>query len=350
MKSFGSDNNSGVHPTVMDAVLKANHEHAVGYGADPWTKRADEVLKNEFGADCKIVFVFNGTGANTVALQACAQSFHSIICSHMGHIFCDECGAPTKHAGAVIKDVFALDGKLTPSLIAPQLHVLGQSHHSQPKVIYISQATELGTIYSVDEVKALADFAHQNNMYLHMDGARLANACVTLGVTMKELTVDCGVDILSFGGTKNGMMMGEAVIAFNPDLRPNLDFIQKQTSQTASKMRFLTCQFEPYFANNTWRINASNANEMTKRLEAGLRKFSFVVINQLVQANEVFFSMPRVIINELSKDFFFYVFDEERDEIRLVCSWDTTEKDVDSFLSALQQASGKYLTTKMSMN
>lgn len=342
MKSFGSDNNSGVHPAVMDAVLKANSEHAVGYGADPWTKRADEVLKTVFGKDCKIVFVFNGTGANTVALQTCAQSFHSIICTQMGHIFCDECGAPTKHTGAVIKDVYAPDGKLTPELIAPQLFVKGQSHHSQPKVIYISQATELGTIYTVNEVKALADFAHENELYLHMDGARLANACVTLGVSMKELTVDCGVDILSFGGTKNGMMMGEAVIAFHPDLRPNLDYIQKQTSQTASKMRYLTCQFEPYFANDLWRINATNANAMTKRLEAGLRQFSFVKINQLVQANEVFFTIPRKIIDELRTEFFFYIFEEEKDEVRLVCSWDTTDKDVDGFLAAMKKLANKF--------
>lgn len=342
MKSFGSDNNSGVHPTIMDAVVKANDEHAVGYGADPWTKKADEVLKGIFGEDCKIAFVFNGTGANTVALQTCVQSFHSIICSQMGHIFCDECGAPTKHTGAVIKDIFAADGKLTPELIAPQLHVVGQAHHSQPKVIYISQATELGTIYTQEEVRALADFAHENDLYLHMDGARLANACVTLGLTMKELTVDCGVDILSFGGTKNGMMLGEAVIVFHKDLRSNLDYIQKQTTQVASKMRFLTCQFEPYFKNDLWRVNASNANAMAKRLETGLKQFPIVSINQLVQANELFFSVPREIIDELSKEFFFYIFDEENDEIRLVCSWDTTTKDIDNFLIALKKAVDKF--------
>jgi threonine aldolase len=346
MKSFGSDNNSGVHPAVMDAIVKANFEHAVGYGADPWTQKADQVLKNVFGEECKIVFVFNGTGANTVALEACVHSFHSIICANMGHIFCDECGAPTKHTGAVIKDVLTLDGKLTPELIAPQLHVLGQFHHSQPKVIYISQATEMGTIYTPAEVKALADFAHSNNMYLHMDGARLANACVALGLSMKEMTVDSGVDILSLGGTKNGMMLGEAVIAFHPDLRPHLEYIQKQTTQTASKMRFLTCQFEPYFTNDLWKANAANANEMTKRLENGLRRFAFVNINQVVQANEIFFSLPRKIITELSNDFFFYVFDEEKDEIRLVCSWDTTEDDIDSFLNALEHAAAKHIPSQ----
>lgn len=345
MRSFGSDNNSSVHPSVMEAIVNANKDHAVGYGGDPWTKEATEVLMTAFGNECKVVFVFNGTGANTVALSACVQSFHSIICSQMGHIFCDECGAPTKHTGAVIKDVFCKDGKLTPELIAPQLHVVGQSHHSQPKAIYISQATELGTIYTPAEVKALADFAHENNLYLHMDGARLANACVALGVSMKEMTVDCGVDILSFGGTKNGMMMGEAVIAFHPALQTHLDYIQKQTTQTASKMRYLTCQYEPYFKDELWKKNALHANQMASRLKKGLSRYPFVKFNQKVQANELFFSIPRTLIDELAKAFFFYVFDEEKDEIRLVCSWDTTREDVDGFLSALQNIE-RILTTK----
>ena len=189
----------------------------------------------------------------------------------------------------------------------------------------------------MEEIKALADFAHSHNMYLHMDGARLANACVSLGVSMKELTVDCGVDILSFGGTKNGMMFGEAVIAFNPDLKPNLDYIQKQSMQTASKMRFLSSQYETYFSNDLWQKNASNANLMAKRLEQGLRKFPYITINQEVQANEIFLSMPRDVIEKLQQEFFFYVFDEERDEIRLVCSWNTTTEDMDNLLKAVER-------------
>ncbi|MBN2661065.1 MAG: aminotransferase class V-fold PLP-dependent enzyme, partial [Tannerellaceae bacterium] len=246
MRSFASDNNSGVHPLVMDAVIKANENHAVGYGDDPWTAAAVTKIKEIFGEKASPFFVFNGTGANSVALQAVTRSFNSILCAETAHINVDECGAPGRMTGCAIVTIPTPDGKLTPELIKPHLHNFGVCHHSQPKVVYISQVTELGTVYTIEEVKAIADLLHAHNMYLHMDGARLANACAFLNCSMKQVTVNAGVDVLSFGGTKNGMMMGEAVVAFSPDIAENLMYFRKQSAQLASKLRYLSAQFIPY--------------------------------------------------------------------------------------------------------
>jgi threonine aldolase len=231
MRSFASDNNSGVHPLVLDAMLKANIDHAVGYGEDPWTETAIARLKEVFGAEAAPYPVFNGTGANTVALQAVTRSFHSIICTQTAHICVDECGAPGWMTGCALVTLPTKDGKLTPDMLRPCLHHSGDCHRSRPKVVYISQATELGTVYTADEVKAIADLVHAHDMYLHMDGARLSNACAALNWSMRQLTGDVGVDILSLGGTKNGMMLGEAVIVFRPELTENLPYIRKQSAQ-----------------------------------------------------------------------------------------------------------------------
>ena len=210
MRSFGSDNNSGVHPDIMKALAEANKNHAVAYGDDPWSAKAKAKIKELFGSAADSFFVFNGTGANVIALRTCIQPFNSIISASTAHIALDECGAPVFMTGATLKEIETPDGKLTPELISPQLYNWGFEHHSQPKVVYISQCTELGTVYQPEEIKALADFVHKYDMYLHMDGARVANAAAALNLNFKQITVDCGVDILSFGGTKNGMMMGEA--------------------------------------------------------------------------------------------------------------------------------------------
>ena len=227
MRSFASDNNSGVHPLVMEALNRANIDHSLGYGDDKWTEEAVAKIKETFTPNCVPLFVFNGTGSNVVALQLMTRPYHSIFCAETAHIYVDECGSPVKMTGCQIRPIATPDGKLTPELMQPYLHGFGDQHHSQPRALYISQCTELGTIYTPEELKRLTDFAHLNGMYVHMDGARIANACAALNLSLKELTVDCGVDILSFGGTKNGLMMGECVIVFNKDLQSEARFIRK---------------------------------------------------------------------------------------------------------------------------
>ena len=340
MRSFASDNNSGVHPAVLEAVIKANSEHAVGYGDDPWTAAATLKLKEVFGESASPFFVFNGTGANSVALQAVTRPFNSILCAETAHINVDECGAPARMTGCAVIPIATPDGKLTPELIRPHLHNFGVCHHSQPKAVYISQVSELGTIYTIDEVKAIADLLHSYNMYLHMDGARLANACAYLGCTLREVTVDAGVDILSFGGTKNGMMMGEAVISFRPEITENLPFVRKQSAQLASKLRYLSAQFIPYLENNLWLENARHANACALRLAEALKQFPQIQFTQKIESNQLFFILPPEIVAKLQEKYFFYMWNEERSEARLVTSWDTTEEDIQSFIQTLHEIMG----------
>lgn len=337
MRSFASDNNSGVHPSVLEAVLKANNEHAVGYGDDPWTAGAVAKLKEVFGESASPFFVFNGTGANSVALQAVTRSYHSILCAETAHIHVDECGAPGRMTGCAFVTMPTPDGKLTPELIRPHLHNFGVCHHSQPKAVYISQVSELGTVYTIDEVKAIADLLHEHQMYLHMDGARLANACAYLNCSMKEVTVDAGVDILSFGGTKNGMMMGEAVIAFRPELTEHLPYIRKQSAQLASKLRYMSAQFVPYLENQLWLDNARHANACALRLAEALQQFPEIQFTQKIESNQLFFILPEDVLKRLQEKYFFYVWNDARNEARLVTSWDTTEEDIQSFIATLQE-------------
>ncbi len=337
MRSFGSDNNSGVHPRIMNAIVESNTDHAIGYGDDNWTRKAEQamqaLLENE---SIKPHFVFNGTGANVIALQACTSSFHSIICASTAHIAVDECGAPSKFTGCALKEIHTPDGKLTPKLVSAQLSGFGEAHHSQPKVIAISQTTELGTLYTPDEIRALATLAHQNDMYLFMDGTRLSNACVTANCTLKEMTSDCGVDIFTLGGTKNGLMMGEVLIALRPELEQNLQYYRKQTCQLYSKMRYLTAQFIPYLSENLWLENAQRSNAATKLLANEMRKIKSIEITQKVESNAIFFILPKDITDKLREHYFFYDWDASRNEMRLVCSWDTTEKDITDFINYLK--------------
>lgn len=337
MRSFASDNNSGVHPLVMEALNRANQDHAVGYGDDSWTEEAVCKIKEAFTPDCEPLFVFNGTGSNAVALQLCTRSYNSIICAETAHIYVDECGAPARMTGCQIRPVATPDGKLTPDLIRPYLCNFGEQHHSQPGAIYISQCTELGTIYKPEEIRALTELAHQHGMYVHMDGARLANACATLKLGFKELTVDCGIDILSFGGTKNGLMMGESVIIFNPALKKEAPFVRKQSAQLASKQRYLSCQFTAYLTDNLWLKNATHANEMAQLLYKGLKELPGVHFTQKMESNQLFLTMPRPAIDELMKSHFFYFWNEEIDEIRFVTSFDTTEEDIEALLQTLRE-------------
>jgi len=336
MKSFASDNNSGIHPRIMQAIVDANQEHAVGYGDDEWTRKADAAFRNLFGEDVQPYYVFNGTGSNSVALQSLTRSFQSIICADTAHIYTDECGASAKATGAVLTPIETPDGKLTPELIARGFEGIGVQHHSQPRVVSIAQSTEMGTVYTVEELKTLCDFAHAHNLYVHMDGSRLANACAHLGAGLRELSRDCGVDILSLGGTKNGMMMGEAVIAFRPEWNESLMYLRKQSAQLYSKMRYLSAQYIAYFQDGLWLQNATHANAMAEYLAAQIRDLPGVRFTQKVEVNSLYLILPQEVIKKMLEHYFFYMWDENTNEIRLVCSWDTTQSEVDAFAGRLK--------------
>lgn len=336
MRSFGSDNNSGVHPRLLQAIIDANSNHTIGYGDDDRTREAEKSVKKLIGKDdIEPYFVFNGTGANIVALQACTQSFHSIICAQTAHIAVDECGAPTKFTGCPLKEIATPDGKLTPELVRPLLHGFGVEHHSQPKVIAISQTTEMGTAYTPEEIKSLADLAHEHGMYLFIDGTRIANACAFLNVSVKEMTVDCGVDIFTFGGTKNGLMMGEVLVPLRKELAENIRYYRKQATQLYSKMRFISAQFIPYFEEGIWLENARKSNAAAQRLAAEMQK-SGVELTQKVESNAVFFVLSDESTEKLRERYFFYDWDELRNERRLVCSWDTSNEDITAFVEYLK--------------
>ncbi len=335
MRSFASDNNAGVHPRVMAAVVDANRDHAVGYGDDEWTRAAVAALKGVFGPEAEPLLVFNGTGANTIALQATTRSWGSIVCASTAHIYVDECGAPARMTGCQLLPIDTPDGRLTPTMIAPHLHVLGVEHHPQPAVAYISQTTELGTVYTPEQVRELADYLHSHGMWLHMDGARLANACAALGCSPREVTVDAGVDVLSFGGTKNGMMTGEAVIAFRPEIARDMRFIRKQSAQLASKMRFLAAQWLPWLEEGLWLEGARHANRMAARLAEVLARRPEVLFTQRVESNQIFCILPPELLSRLRERYFFYMWNEDAGEARFVTSWDTTEDDIAEFGKAL---------------
>lgn len=335
MRSFGSDNNSGVHPLIMQAIANANNNHAVAYGDDVWTKQAAEIVNSLTGSsDATTHFVLNGTGANVIVLQACTQSFNSIICASTAHIAVDECGAPTKFTGCSLKEIDTPDGKLTPELVKPHLTGFGFEHHSQPKVIAISQTTEMGTAYTPDEVRALADLAHAHDMYLFVDGTRLANACNYLDVSLKEITTDCGVDIFTLGGTKNGLMIGEAVVSLRSELSKNMKYIRKQTTQLFSKMRFISAQFIAYIEQDIWLDNATQSNSSAQLLAEEMIRLG-IKLTQKVQSNAVFFELPDDITDKLRQQYYFYDWDASKQERRLVCSWDTTEDDIHNFIGYL---------------
>lgn len=335
MKSFASDNYSGIHPEVFEAIQLANSHHQISYGDDIFTHEAVQLFEKEFG-NVSVLFAFNGTGANVICLKCCTLPFQAVICSDLAHIHVDECGAPTQSIGCSLLPISTTDGKLTPELIQPLLSRIGNVHHTQPKVISISQSTEVGTIYSIDELKALCRFAHDNNMYVHLDGARISNAVAALGITLKEATVDCGIDIMSFGGTKNGLMMGEAVLVFNDELKANAPYFQKQSAQLFSKNRFIAAQFKALLSNDLWLRMATHANKMAQILSTEIQQLPGVKITRKVQANAVFAIIPQKAIKPLQAKYPFYIWDEETLELRWMCSFDTTEEDIKNFVSTLR--------------
>lgn len=338
MRSFGSDNNSGVHPRIMQAIVDANKDHTIAYGDDKWTIKAKSAFRQLLG-DEKIqpFFTFNGTGANVISLQACVKPFSSIICAATAHIAVDECGAPTKFSGCPLKEIETPGGKLTPDLVKPLLHGFDFEHHSQPKVIAISQTTELGTVYTPQEIKALADLAHKHDMYLFIDGTRIANACAALNVSLKEMTVDCGVDIFTFGGTKNGLMMGEAIIPLRDELAEKLKYYRKQSTQLYSKMRYISAQFIPYITENIWMENARKSNFAAQQLAAEMDKNKQIRFTQKAESNALFFILNAEITQKLRERYFFYDWDVNRNESRLVCSWDTSDDDIRNFIDYLSE-------------
>ena len=334
-RGFASDNNAGVHPDILNAIVGCNAGHTVGYGADPYTDKAVAKIKQHFGETTEVYFVFNGTAANVVGLRNMTHSFNSIICADTSHINEDECGAPEFFTGCKLIAVESEGGKLTVDKIAPHVRGFGFEHHSQPRVVSITQATEMGTVYSLDEIRTIADYVHKNGMLLHMDGARIANAAAGLGVDLRTTTRDAGVDVLSFGGTKNGGMYGEAILFFTPGLSESFRYLRKQSMQLASKMRYIAVQFETMLTDNLWLRTADHSNKMARLLAQKAGGLPGVRITQPVEANGVFAIVPKRIIPELQKEFFFYVWNEATSEVRWMTSWDTTEEDIVRFTKRL---------------
>ena len=340
-RGFASDNNSGIHPEILNEIIVANNGHVIGYGSDIYTEQALEIFKEQFGSQTETYFVFTGTAANVLGLSANTRSWNSIITAATAHLQEDECGAPEKFIGCKVLTVETPDGKVTPELIEDHIHGIDFEHHSQPKVVSITQSTEMGTVYSLEEIKEIAAYTHSKNMLLHMDGSRLANAAISLDLPFKAFTTDAGVDVLSFGGTKNGMMSGEAICFLKKGLSNDFKYIRKQGMQLASKMRYVSAQYIAYFRNELWKRCARHSNSMAGLLASKLNEIPEVNITQAVQSNGVFLTMPAGIAEKLMKHYFFYPWDETISEYRLMTSWDTTQADIEDFISLLKKELGK---------
>ncbi|MBP3763782.1 MAG: low specificity L-threonine aldolase [Bacteroidales bacterium] len=336
-RGFGSDNHSGISPEILQAIADANVDHALAYGDDEWCARAEALFREHFGRQAKVYFVFNGTGANVLNIDAMCRSHEAVVCAETAHINVDECGAPQRVVGCRLLTVDTPDGKLTPDLVRTRLHGFGFEHHSQPKAISISQPTELGTLYTLQEIRSLADLAHSHNMLLHVDGARLANAAVALGCSFAEMTAEAGVDCLSFGGTKNGMLMGESVVILNPALDVDIKYRRKQMTQLSSKMRFMAAQFDAYLTTGLWRRNAEHSNRMAQLLHSELQQVEGVRVMYPVQVNSLFAQLPSLVWHRLQEEYFFYDWNEANDVVRWMCSFDTTEDDIHHFVAALKR-------------
>jgi threonine aldolase len=329
-RGFGSDNHAGVLPEVLEAIAAANDGHAPSYGHDPFTERVAGRLREELGGDAFLVF--NGTGANVVALRAMCRPWEGVICAETAHLNVDEGGAPERMGGLKLLTVATPDGKLTPELVEPRLVRFGDEHAVQPRVISITQSTEMGTLYTPAELAALAEQAHSHGLHLHVDGARLANAAAALDATLGEAAGEA--DAISFGGTKAGLMFGEAVVLRRPEHAEGALYLRKQSMQLASKMRFAAAQFDALLDGERWRAAAAHANAMAQRLAAAVG--DHVRITQPVEANAVFAILDPAHAERLREDWFFYTWDEATGEVRWMCSWDTTEEDVDAFAEAVR--------------
>lgn len=342
MRGFGSDNHSGVHPEILKSIIDCNVEHEPSYGTDKYSEAAIKNFKKIFGDSTEVFFVFNGTAANVLALRFLVNRFESVLCSEVSHLNLDECGAPEFFSGKLIT-LPHTNGKIHLENAQNSLIRKGDQHFSQIRCISLTQPTELGTCYTLDEIKKFVEWAHANHLYVHIDGARLSNAANFLKCTLKELTTDLGVDVVSFGGTKNGLLMGEAILVLNPTLakkaQTDLKYIRKQSAQLPSKTRFIAAQFSTYLQNNLYQKIAKHSSDMAELLFDGLKKIPQIKITCERQSNAVFAIIPQPWIKKLREHSFFYVWDEKTFECRLMTSWDTTSEDIQKFIAVASKLS-----------
>jgi threonine aldolase len=336
LRSFASDNNAPVAPEILQALVRANAGDALGYGDDEWTRRAIARFREHFGEQTDVYFAFNGTGANVAALSSVLRPWEAVLCPSTAHLQTDECGALERFAGSKVIPIPTADGKLRPADLEPYLHATTEVHFPQPRALSISQATEFGDIYETAELRELCEFAHARGLLVHVDGARLANAVAAAGVSLRAQTVDAGVDILSFGGTKNGLMVGDAFCFFSSHVNA-APFVQKQAMQLASKMRFIAAQFDALLENDLWLRYAAHANAMAARLAERVRAIAGIRITRPVRCNAVFATMNRAAAERVQREYPFLVFDERLPEVRWVTHWATTPDEVDAFADALER-------------
>ncbi|WP_413570536.1 threonine aldolase family protein [Bdellovibrio sp. HCB117] len=336
-RGFGSDNHAGIHPQILNSLAKANIEHAPSYGTDEWTEQANENFRQHFGKDAQVFFVFNGTAANVTALRALTRPYHSVLCADVSHINVDECGAPELLAGCKLVPIPTTNGKMKVEDLEKAFIRRGDQHYSQAQVLSITQPTELGTTYSLEELKSLITWAKSKKLYVHIDGARIANAAAYLKKSFKEFTTDLGVDVVSFGGTKNGLMMGEAVVFLNKELAQDFKYIRKQSTQLPSKTRFIACQFQAYLENGLWKEIADHSYTMALYLYEAVRNIPGVNVREVPQSNAVFATIPSHWVKTLREKYFFYVWDENTFECRWMTSWDTQKEDIDGFAELLKE-------------
>ncbi|NKX54850.1 threonine aldolase family protein [Arthrobacter mobilis] len=342
LRGFASDNYSGVHPEILEALANANGGHQVSYGEDVYTGRLQQVMAGHFGPGAETFPVFNGTGANVTALMSLLPRWGAVICAATSHINVDENGAPERVGGMKLLAVPTEDGKLTPELIDREAWGWGNEHRAQPLAVSITQSTELGTLYTVEEIRSIADHVHARGMKLHLDGARLSNAAAALGLPLRGFTRDAGVDVLSLGGTKNGLMFGEAVVVFDQQTAAQLTYLRKMNMQLASKMRFVSAQLVALYEGDLWLRSASHANAMAARLRAAVEGLDGLSITQATEANAVFAALPPGAADRLREKFRFYDWDAAKGEVRWMCSFDTTEEDVDAFAEAIREELAGY--------
>ena len=341
-RSIGSDNHSGIHPKALEAILQANQGHAHSYGKDPWTQKADNLFQDAFGPSIRSYYVFNGTAANVLALDVLVMSHQSVLCTSDSHLWQDECGAPQRLIGCQLVPIAVENGKLTPDLLQEHLTRLGDQHASQPAAFSITQPTELGTVYSLEELKALGSFAKTNNLQFHMDGARITNAAAALGCSLRETSFDVGVDALSFGGTKHGLLHCEAVILKDKKLAQNFKYRRKQAMQLPSKTRFMAAQFIAFLEDELWREIAIRANGLAATLHEKAVAVPEVTLPYPTEASAVFAQIPKPWLKPLRESRFFYVWDPKTMLVRWVVGYDTTEDDIDAFVAVLARLSATH--------
>ena len=340
LPNFASDNWAPAHPDVMDAVVRANNGPVPSYGGDPHTKEAEALIREHFGSTAQPYFVFTGTGANVLSLESCVRAYQAVLCSDTAHIYTSEWGAPERMTGSKVIAMHAPDGKITADQLAENIPIQDSHPRARPGVVSLTQATEYGTVYTPDEVRTIARVARERGLYVHMDGARLANAAASLGVSLREASTDCGVDVLSFGGTKNGAFCAEAIVFMNDHLARDFVLRRKQAMQLASKLRFMSVQFTALLTNDLWLRNARHANAMAKRLGDGIAAIPGVAVTQKVEANEVFVTVPEQSIRQLNEIASLHVWNETASELRLVCSFQTSEDEVDGFVDQTRKIMG----------